>query len=127
MILDTSFAIDMLRGKRNAVEKIEELENRSETVFITSITVFELWQGLDSKTKEKLGKLENFVETFGLLAFDKESAKIGGVIYQDLLEKGARIDPEDTMIAGISIANGHAILTKDSDFSRIKNLRIETY
>jgi len=127
MILETTFVIDLFRGKKDAVEKAEELDKRGEAVFTTTVTVFELWQGLDAATKDKREKLAHFIETFGLLPLDMEGAKHGGEIHRNLSLEGIRIDPEDSMIAGIAMRNAQPILTKDEHFARIKGLRIETY
>ncbi len=38
------------------------------------------------------------------------------------------IDPEDTLIAGIALINNETVLTKNVEhFSRIRDLKIETY
>ncbi len=38
------------------------------------------------------------------------------------------IDPEDAMIAGIALINNESVLTKNVEhFSRIRDLKIETY
>lgn len=38
------------------------------------------------------------------------------------------IDPEDAMIAGIALINDESVLTKNVEhFSRIRDLKIETY
>ncbi len=38
------------------------------------------------------------------------------------------IDPEDAMIAGIALHNSEVVLTKNVEhFSRIRDLKIETY
>ncbi|MBI4170641.1 MAG: PIN domain-containing protein [Candidatus Aenigmarchaeota archaeon] len=127
MILDTTFVIDVFRGRKNAVEKAVELEQRGEALFTTAVTIFELWQGLDVKHKEKQEKLAHFVETFGLMALDTESAKRGGEIHSDLLARGMRIDPEDSMIAGIAMKNMQTLLSRDEHFSRIRGMRTESY
>lgn len=126
MILETTFIVDLFRGDKTAVAKAEELDRKGEAVFTTAVTVFELWQGLSAK-KEKQEKLSQFVETFGLLNLDSESAKRGGEAHADLIARGARIDPEDSMIAGIALRRGQTVLTRDEHFSRVKGLRIETY
>lgn len=127
MILDTNFIIDFFKNRENAVEKASELNERGETLFMTSVTVFELWHALDIKNKEKREKLEKFIGIFDLLVLDRESAKKGGEIHMDLRLKGSPIDPEDSMIAGVAIKNNQAILTRDEHFSRIGGVKIETY
>jgi predicted nucleic acid-binding protein len=44
-----------------------------------------------------------------------------------LTKKGQRIDPEDTMIAGIAITNNKILVTRDKHFDRINGLKIEKY
>ncbi len=127
MILDTTFIIDLFRGNEDAIRRAIQLDDARETVFITSVSVFELWQGLDSKSAEKKKKLEEFVEMFGMLDLNAESAKVGGLVQSELVSKGEMIDPEDSMIAGIAIKHNHSILTRDRDYSRIKGLKLETY
>ena len=127
MILDTTFIIDLFRGNEDAIRRAIQLDDARETVFITSVSVFELWQGLDSKSAEKKKKLEEFVEMIGMLDLNAESAKVGGLVQSELVSKGEMIDPEDSMIAGIAIKHNHSILTRDRDYSRIKGLKLETY
>ena len=44
MILDTSFVIDVLRNRKEAIEKSAQLDKTDEPIFITVVSVFELWQ-----------------------------------------------------------------------------------
>ncbi|HLD19363.1 MAG TPA: PIN domain-containing protein [Candidatus Nanoarchaeia archaeon] len=127
MIADTNFVIDLFKGVKNADEKARQIDKTSEPVFITAITVFELWQGMGKKDNKKIEKLSQFIEAFGLLSFDTESAKLGGDIQADLVSRGLRVDSEDCMIAGIALKNNQTILTKDEHFSRMKGLRIQSY
>ena len=127
MILDTSFLIDLIRGKEPAAKKSFELDKLNQVIFITSVSLFELWQHADLKNKDKIESLERLLDLFGILYLDAESAKNGGKIYSELVEKGATIDPEDCMIAGIAIHHSMPVLTRDQHFSRIKGIKVETY
>ena len=54
MILDTCFIIDLLNNQEDAVRKAQELERKNIPLFTTSITVFEIWQGVaDMNNKNK--------------------------------------------------------------------------
>ncbi len=61
MILDTSFLVELLRGKNDNVKaKAEELDKSFETKAIASISVMELWMGAlksaqQEKEKKKIG------------------------------------------------------------------------
>ena len=51
-----------------------------------------------------------------------------GEVDARLLREGAPIDPEDAMIAGIALALGDVVLTRNvRHFSRITGLRVEGY
>ncbi len=129
MILDTCFIIDLLNNEEGAVRKAEELDKKKSSIFTTSITVFEIWQGIaDMKDKEKLERINTLLEKLALLSFDQESAKIGGKIHSELYLAGKPIQPEDSMIAGICIKHEKKLLTRNiKHFERIKELDLERY
>lgn len=129
MILDTTFIIDLLKKKENALAKAQELEQSSLPVLSTTISVFELWQGLeDIQNKAKKEQIEKFLSSIGLLYFDLESAKSAGTIYAELERRGELIEVEDSMIAGIAQTHGEGILTRNvNHFRRIKSISVETY
>lgn len=57
-----------------------------------------------------------------------ESAVVAGGIDGNLIKKGLKIDPEDSMIAGIAMSRGETILTRNTEhFGKIEGLNIETY
>ena len=129
MIADTTFLIDLLRNSPEALKKASGFDIIGESVFTTTISVFELWQGsLDLKDKKKIDRIHILLDALGMHSLDLESAKIAGKVHAELREKGLPIDPEDSMIAGICIKTDHALLTRNiKHFSRIKELKLETY
>ena len=58
---------------------------------------------------------------------DEKAAKAAGEIEAQLLSKGTMIQREDAMIAGITIANGETLVTRDSDYAKIPGLRVLKY
>ena len=129
MILDTSFIIDLLKNKTPALIKAHQLEKSSLAVRTTTISVFELWQGVeDIQDNQKRELIEQFLSSTGLLSLDIESAKIAGTMYSELERKGEIIETEDCMIAGIAKHHGDTVLTRNiKHFERIKGIKIETY
>ena len=127
MILDTNVLIDIMRSNKEAVSKAKKLADKEEPLFITTITVFELWQGFNPEKKQKSEKLKELVSSFGLFPLDIESAEISGKARKELSSKGLIVSPEDCMIAGIAIKNNQVLLTKDKHFSRIPGLKTEGY
>ncbi|MFH1978590.1 MAG: PIN domain-containing protein [Candidatus Aenigmatarchaeota archaeon] len=127
MILDTSFIIDLLRNNKEAVEKAKELDKMFEPALTTTVSVFELWQGLKESGSEK-GNIRNLLTSLGILSFDLESALLAGDIQRELVKKGDMIEPEDSMIAGIVLKNNETILARNvKHFRKIPELKIETY
>ncbi len=129
MILDTSFLIDLFKNKPEALRKAQELDKTSQPIRTTSITVFELWQGLeDLQNPIKRNRMEQFLNSQGLLQFDIESAKKAGIIYAQLERRGEIIEEGDCMIAGIALHHNEPLLTRNTKhFQRIKGLKVVTY
>ncbi|MEK6808998.1 MAG: type II toxin-antitoxin system VapC family toxin [Nanoarchaeota archaeon] len=132
ILLDTTFLIDLLRKKENAIEKAVELIKRDKLA-TTYINIYELLFGVYSLSgadyKQKLESVSKLIDKLELLSLDKHSAIISAKIGGDLSLKGQMIGDTDCMIAGISLANGiTTIITRNAEhFGRIKGLKIETY
>ncbi len=130
MILDTSFVIDVMEEKEEAVLKLKEIIKSGDLQLITSLTIFELFTGLarSKRPTEERNKITKVLEGQNIISFDKESAEIGGEIDGKLIADGNGINIVDSMIAGIALIKKEKIVTRNiKDFSRIKNLEIETY
>ena len=129
MILDTTFVVDLLRGKYNAASKLKQLEAENVPYAISTPTIYELWSGLISleKSEVEIQKTDSLIKEQIVYPLDEVSAEVAGKLDGKLIKKGTKIDPEDVMIAGIAIANNKKILTRDEHFSRIDGLKIEVY
>ena len=128
MILDTSVMIDILRGNKDTINKINEMENKNIPLLTSSITVFEIFQGIGFVNENNRDKIYNLFESINILSFDDNSAREAGIIQSDLKRQGKTIDPEDAMIAGIAKINTEIVLTRNKKhFERIKNLECEFY
>jgi len=132
ILLDTSFIIDLLRERRNAINKAVELINRDKLA-TTYLNIYELLLGVYNKKginhEKELNTLKNLKEKLEILTLDEDStiksAKIGG----ELMLKGQIVGDTDNMIAGIALSNGiSTIVTRDKEhFERIKGIKVETY
>ena len=129
MILETSFVIDLLNGKKDAVSKISSLIDEDIDCAITTPTIFEVWSGIISlkKGENEKTKTKSLLNNQIIYGLDIESAEIAGKIHGELVLKGLTIDPADCMIAGIAIKNNFPVLTKDEHFKRIEGLKIGEY
>lgn len=129
-LLDTTFLIDLMRGKQEAIEKLKQLESEMIPIFVSTPTIFELWTGImaTKKPDDEKQKVIEVISSVNNLELNLESAKAAGEINGILIKKGEMIDPEDCMIAGIAQTNNESILTRNTlHFGRIKGIKIETY
>lgn len=130
MILDTTLIIDLMENIPEAIGKVKQLQLRQEHLFVSSITIFELWAGIwqSGKTEKEKRKVLDILESQLILDFSKADAEEAGKIQGLLVKSGNRIDPEDCMIAGTAKQHNEQVLTRNiKHFSRIKDLSVETY
>lgn len=127
--LDTSFIIDLLKGKRDVLPILEELEQTEKIISIAAPSVMELWTGiaLSKNSEEEKRKVEELLKSFNILPLEEESAKGAGEIEADLIKRGMPIESEDIMIAAIAKVNGEKVVTADEHFSRIAGLKVYKY
>ncbi len=127
--IDSTFIIDFLRGEATATKKAKELEN--ETFATTHINYFEVILGELSKHGINDAHLMKAIDLFGRIeVFDlnKNAAMSAAHIGATLNKKGIKINSHDILIAGTLLSRGiTTIITKDKDFKKIEELKIETY
>ena len=126
--LDTSFLIDLLRGKRNVFLLKDELDKTETRLTIASLSIMELWAGAiqTSSEKEKV-KINQLLQSLEILPFDESSAKEAAEIEAELASKGLIVGTEDIMIAGIAKVNGEKVVTADAHYTRIHGLKVLKY
>ena len=77
MIADTTFLIDLMRDDESAVEKETKLEEDGIPVYLTTVSVFELYVGLNliSKRLHESRKIGRVLGNLQILPLDFVSAK----------------------------------------------------
>ncbi|QRF75431.1 hypothetical protein Thermo_00931 [Thermoplasmatales archaeon] len=83
VIADGTFLIDLMRNDKPAVEKETILEEDGISVFLTTVSVFELYVGLNlsSNRVHESRKIERVLGNLEILPFDFDSAKEAEEIY----------------------------------------------
>jgi tRNA(fMet)-specific endonuclease VapC len=126
-VLDTSFLIDLLRGK----PETKKIAESGIILLTTQINMYEILVGLFHKgmSNTRFQKAQELFETIRVLSLDDngiiKSARISG----ELMKKGQIIEDCDCLTAGIALSKGFpTIITKNvKHFERIKNIKVETY
>jgi predicted nucleic acid-binding protein len=127
--LDTDLLIAILRGKEEAYNKVTKIDEESRGA-TTAINAFEIFFGAykSAMKSENVKEAVKLLERLELIPFDLASSRKAGELTAELREKGQPIDYRDAMIAGIAIENDLTLVTRNqSHFSRIKNLKLETW
>ena len=122
IILDTNVLSELMQQRPNPAV-IEWLDAQaSESIFITSITLFESRYGLavlpDGSRKtglmDRLDSVINEDLERRVLTFDFQSAQCTANLAAERKRQGQPVDIRDTFIAGIAIAHGAALATRNT-------------
>ena len=124
-LLDTNIIISLFA-------KDSQIHNRlstAEEVFVPCIAVGELYFGAykSLKPEENLARVDEFALNNTGLPCDTGIAKKYGDIKDRLKEKGLPVPDNDIWIAAIAQQYALTLITRDSHFEAIENLRIETW
>ena len=127
--LETDFLVDLLRNKKEAILKLEELVQKNSIIVATPISLTELFHGaFKSKNQLNIENVEKIMAGVELLDFDFFASKKAGELIAFLEEKGEKIGDNDTITAAIALRHGEKIITRNAKhFGKIKELEIETY
>jgi tRNA(fMet)-specific endonuclease VapC len=125
--LDTSVLINNLRGEKETLEFIRNLENDGATLSTTTINSFELFYGAyRSKRQERnLTATRTLLNRLILLDLTGEASDEAGHILASLEKKGEVIGFRDALIAAIAITHKMTLATNDTEhFKRISSLQV---
>ncbi len=116
--LDTDVCIELIKGNPALKGFIQEFDKSA--VFISSITVFELFL-----RETNLSVVNDFIESFAVLLFDKQSALGASSVFKQLKKKGHLVDTRDLFIAAVCLANGCTLATLNKKhFDKIAGLTL---
>ena len=129
-ILDTDILTAILCGKKDAVEKVNELVEKSEEIATTSMNALELLKVAAGSggSEKKISQINDVLKSLKIYNFDYDSAMHTAKIYAHLNNSKKAISNINAMIAGISITKNTSIITRNTkDYDSIKNLKLETW
>lgn len=125
--LDTSFLIDLLRGHPGATEKARQFDSEGEAVLISAPVLAEYLDGAHFVGGSHLEGALQLIAGRDVVPFDKDSAVAAGEIRANLRKMGRSIAMIDAMVAGIALRHHHVLVSRDSDFSLVPGLAVESY
>lgn len=125
-ILDTSFLVDLIRGREVALEMLSDLEEKRALLFTTPITVLELYRGahLSANPEKNLEVAKKILASLLVLPLDDEACLVFGALSARLKSEGKRIGEFDEVIASIALCHDGEIVTRDKHFQEVPGLRV---
>lgn len=125
--LESSFIIELLRGKDNAVRIYEEIKNSPLAITsIASVVLFEILRGREQKP-EKIKKFEQFRRKLIILPFGEKEAEEAAKIEKAIRKKGQTISPLDLLIGATAKVNGTILVSNDKGYDKIRGLKVRNY
>jgi tRNA(fMet)-specific endonuclease VapC len=128
-LIDTDIIIYWLKNRFPSInKKFTTLEKHC--IFISSITVAELYYGAynSSKIRENLELVRELISEMNIVDFDSKAGERFGKIKANLKSRGEIINDSDLFIASIGISNRLTLVTNNENhFRRIDGLEIENW
>ena|SRR5688572_30518598 len=130
MILETSFLIDVLKGRPEAAALARELDQDEASLYVPTPALFELWLGAGraANRRGEIEKIESLVGSYDLMLFSEADAREAGLMQAQLAKSGNTMSAVDVMLAGMARSRDETLVTSDRDFSMVRNqVRLRSY
>lgn len=124
-LLDTGIVLALFANDPAVVKQIEDAEE----VFIPSIVIGELYYGArkSGRVRENVARVDLFAEANVILICDAETCRWYGVVKDLLHQKSSTIPENDVWIAALALRHGLILVTRDSNFDEVTNLKTVTW
>ena len=127
-LLDTNTLIYLFKQQGQVAAHLQS--HSAHEVFIPSVVLFELEYGVLRSTRpaQQRAGIDLALKAYGVVGMDYASAKAAASIKHTLEMAGTPIGPCDQLIAGIAVANGMTLVTRNTrEFERVPGLRVENW
>ncbi|MBN2251146.1 MAG: type II toxin-antitoxin system VapC family toxin [Candidatus Altiarchaeota archaeon] len=123
--VDTDVAIDYLRGRKEAVERLDGLMEHS----VTQVTSAELFYGAyrSAKPAERAEEVGGFLDAFEVIDVDRHVCRMFGALKALMRGEGTERSDFDLLVAASCIVNDRVLITGNLGHYRgIPKLRVES-
>ncbi len=126
---DTNMITALMKNDGKVWTNLDEKTFRGEEVFMNGISYYEIKRGLlATNASKKLNIFDRFCRKFEILFLDDQKIfDTASKIYADLKRKGKLIPDADILIAALAITRSLILVSDDSDFLRIGDVRVENW
>ena len=120
IVADSDVLIEYLRNRSPVADQVRRAIERGRLA-TTAISAYELTLG--ARTERQLKQVERLLRVLGVRSFDYKAGEVSGNLYRVLQQRGVSVPFADFLIAGIRIASGLPLWTRNlSDYERIPGL-----
>lgn len=125
--LDTSVLIDNLRGRKQSVEFVKELEAAGALLSTTSVSSFELYYGAYRSKRQpaNLASTRTLLRRLFILDLTDDCSEEAGRILAMLEARGEPIEFRDALIAATAKIHKTTLVTRNTThFARVPDLNV---
>lgn len=125
ILLDTSVAVEVLRGNPAATERARQLSD----AYLPLVGLGELWYGVARALKpSRAGEaLRRLLEITPVLPMSTDTCRVYARIRTHLAKRGQPLPENDIWIAATALEHELTLATADEHFERITELRIQRW
>lgn len=129
VIIDSDILSYYLNNNSLVVQNWEKHIKLHGFLYLTSVTVFEVFAGLNViNSQSKIKRFNEIIKENKILNVVEESARVSADIYAELHRIGRMCGKDDILIAGIAITNDLILCTNnEKHFRNMPNLEITNW
>jgi len=129
VLLDTDIVLFFWREHEIVMKRATNYIISFGKLSFTELTWYEVIRGYKAiEAYRQLETFNAFCQDCNILLLDHKALDYAATIYADLRRRGSLIGKMDILIAGIALANGMGVATRNIDhFSRIHGLYVEDW
>lgn len=119
-LLDTDILIWVLRGKKEIIDKVLNLKEKSE-LGISVISVAEIYKNI---FPEELTTTEDYLEQHIIFEVDQKIAKIAGLYWQQYSKQLKNLSLMDCLVAGTANINNASLISLNIKHFPMKDIQV---
>ncbi len=130
MILDTTFIVDLIRGRDDAISCLDDVRARNRPQKVSAMTVLELYEGVKrtERSEDERQAVLDVLDSKAVVPASHDLMRHAGEISGDLYRAGTPIDREDCVVAATALLEDEPVITRNrSHFDRIEGLDVVAY
>jgi len=125
--LDSTFLIDVAKGRGNAEAKARALVAAGERMAMAAPVLAEVMVGAHYRGGIYHRRMLEFMSSLEVLETTAEIAMEAGEIGAELMRRGTAAGTIDLILAATAKRHGAILLTRDTAFAKVPGLAVENY